>query len=805
MISKGIALVRKVGKNMKKNVTINNWRLAWVENATLCQNNLVFTTAEELAAYGCKTIAATVPGNFELDFMREGLLDDIYVGVNTLQTQRCENLHLYYFTEFEYTAEEGFDANLCFEGIDTAAEIYLDGKKIAFVENMFHAHRFSLKGVSEGKHEVLVHIIPATIYARQFDIPAMCWGMKYNHDGIEMRKAGSMFGWDIMPRIVSGGLWKPVYVEYLPKARIVNPFTYTVRFTDKTLKTAVLTTTMRIETEHDFISDYHITIVGKCGDSEFRQEYRPFCAGVKIDFHVDNPKLWWPKNYGEQNLYDVEITLSYKGVECDKVSYRFGIRTVWLKRTSQSGVQGDFCFIVNNQRIFVMGTNWVPCDALPSRHDEYTLRNIQMANELGCNMIRCWGGNVYPSDVLYDYCDEHGIMIWQDFAIACGHYPDDDRLCALMKEEVKQIAIEKRLHPSLVVWAGDNECDCFVVPGCDVAHTDEEMPAMLNPNYNQLTRGVILRELRNHDATRPYIPSSPYLDEVAWRYGMPSENHLWGPRDFFKGNFYGTAQCHFASEIGYHGCPSPESIKKFIPAESLPNASITEIYENPDWLIHAAGIEPCVEGNPYAYRLPLMVSQVERIFGEASDDLSVFARQSQISQAEAKKYFIEMFRAAKCRTPHKTGILWWNVADGWPQVSDAIVDWYGCKKLAYSYIKRSQKPFCMFCDEPKNGELELLATNDTQAEQTARYTVENVVTGEVVAQGEVTVEANGIVCAAKLPDAKGAFYCIRWETATEQGINHFVCNIGEGWTYEAYKACMEKVGFYDDFEGFEGV
>ena len=783
---------------MRKNIHIENWQLSWVANAEQKAKALCFTTPQEVQQSGYPCVKATVPGNVEIDFMREGLLDDIYMGENTVQTQKYENLHLYYFTEFTYSKEKDCDAFLCFEGVDTIAEIYLDGKKIAFVENMFHAHRFSLKDVAEGVHTLLVHIIPVTIYARQYDIPAMCWGMKYNHDGIMVRKAGSMFGWDIMPRIVSGGLWKPVTIEYLPKARIVNPFTYAARFWDD-FKMTLLTTTFKIETEEDFITDYSVLLKGQCGDSTFEQTFRPYCASVKIDFPVCNPKLWWPKNYGEQNLYDVELTLYYKGVECDKVSYKLGIRSLWLKRTSQLGPDGDFCFIVNGKRIFVTGTNWVPCDALPSRHDEYTLRNLEMANDLGCNMIRCWGGNVYPSELFYSYCDEHGIMIWQDFALACGHYPDDEHLCALVKEEVKQIAIEKRQHPALALWAGDNECDCFVVPDWGFSHTDADQPAMLNPNDNKLTRDVILKELRNHDATRPYLPSSPYLDEVAWRYGRPSEDHLWGPRDFFKGDFYGNAACHFASEIGYHGCPSPESIKKFIPADSLPKNSIQDIYENPDWLIHAAGIEPYVEGNPYAYRLPLMVSQVERIFGKASDDLSDFARQSQISQAEAKKYFIERFRIEKGR---KTGILWWNVADGWPQVSDAIVDWYGCKKLAYQYIKRSQAPFCMMCDEPKDGKLRLIATNDTQESVCAKYTVENVATGEMVAEGTVTVDANGIVCATELPNVKGGFYAIRWQTETVAGLNHYVCNIGDDWTYDSYKACMEKIGFYDEFEGF---
>ncbi len=784
---------------MKKTVLIENWRLTWIENADVRKHAIELKTCADVAKSGYKSIEATVPGNVEIDFMREGLLEDIYMGANSVHTQKLENLHLYYYTEFDYEANENMDAVLCFEGVDTAADIYLDGEKLGFVENMFHAHRFNLNGVASGKHQLLVHILPSAIYARQFEIPAMCFGMKYNHDGIMLRKAGSMFGWDIMPRIVSGGLWKPVSVEYLPKSRIVNPYTYTHQLYGENNEIAHLLTTLKIETEADYITDFTVVVTGKCGDSEFRTEYRPFCASMRIDTELRSPKLWWPKNYGEANLYDVDVILLYKGVECDRVSYRLGVRKLWLKRTSQAGDNGEFCFIVNGKKIFAMGTNWVPCDALPSRHDEYTLRNIQMANDLGCNMIRCWGGNVYPSDVLYDYCDRHGIMIWQDFALACGHYTDDERICKLMREEVKQIVIEKRQHPSLAVWAGDNECDSFVSSNWEGARTEDDPPSFLNPNFNKLTRDVILREVRNHDATRPYLPSSPYLDDVAWKYGMPAESHTWGPRDFFKGDYYGNVQCHFASEIGYHGCPSPKSIEKFIPAESLPVHSITEIYKNPDWLIHAAGIETCVEGNPYAYRLPLMVSQVERIFQTAGDDLDTFARQSQISQAEAKKYFIESFRVAKWR---KTGILWWNVTDGWPQVSDAIVDWYGCKKLAYSYIKRSQQPFCMMCDEPKNGVLELVVANDTQKALTAEYTVIDLTTDETVFSGTVTVEANGVSRPAQLTEREGGFYLIRWKTELGEGVNHFVCNIGEGWTYERYKACMEKAGFYNEFEGF---
>ena len=785
---------------MRHSISVGDWRLSWVPNRELAASGASPKTAREVEASGRRIIEATVPGNYELDFLREGLLDDLYYGQNCLKTQGYENLHLYYFTEFEYKVIEGCDATLTFGGVDTAAYIYLDGEELGFVENMLHPHRFSLSGVSEGRHEIFVHILPITIYSRKFDPPAMCFGLPYNHDGITVRKPGSMFGWDIMPRIVSGGLWKPVTVEYLPVSRIKDAYTYTDGFLGEGYGLARLYTTLKIESDEDFITDFTVVIKGKCGDSEFVTRHHPFCASMRIETRLCDPKLWWPRNYGEPNLYDVTVSLYLRGELCDEVSYRMGVRTVDLIRTSCAGDGGEFCFYVNDKRIFVMGTNWVPCDALPSRHDELTLRNIALANDLGCNMIRCWGGNVYPSDLLYDYCDEHGIMIWQDFSLACGHYPDDDRLCRLVKEEVRQVVIERRQHASLAIWAGDNECDVFiVVPHWDTNRLGEKNPCYIDPNLNKLTREVIMREVRNHDATRPYLPSSPYLDERAYITALPAEDHLWGPRDYFKGDYYGGAQAHFASEIGYHGCPSPDSIRKFIRKESLPRENIREICTDGDWLVHAAGMVPYVEGNLYAYRLELMIQHVERLFGTAPSDLGDFARASQISQAEAKKYFIERFRVKKWV---RTGILWWNVADGWPQISDAVVDWYGTKKLAYHYIARSQQPLCLMCDEPINDVINLVYSSDARGTHECSYTVTDLVTGEAVASGKFVAREDCIDTVATLPDSPRAFYLIEWHSDLGNGKNHFATHIGDGWTLDEYTECMKKAGFYDEFEGF---
>lgn len=777
--------------------TLSDWKLAYLDNKTVKAESFCPSTIAEIKGR-LEQIAASVPGNLYLDLMCEKRLPDLYYGTNVLLAQKTENLHLYYSTEFEYFSDDESDDFLVFEGIDTIADVYLDGTKLGRTENMLHAHRFSLENLSSGKHELVVHILPTSIYARQFDLPATCFGLPYNHDSLEIRKAPYTFGWDIMPRTVTGGIWKPVTIESLPKNRLLDPFTYTFEIKDDR---AVLKTAVKVITEEDFIDDFSVTVeLFSNGTLCAKTARRCFCANMRIETVVTEPKLWFPKNYGEPNLYDVKVCL-WKGEKLlDEHEYKTGIRTVTLKRTSRSGEDGDFCFVINGKRIFCLGTNYVPTDAHPARQKDYDRRALELTKELGCNMIRFWGGNIYPSERVYDFCDENGIMIWQDFAFGCGHYPDDDRLCRLTKEEVKQVALSYRNHPSLVVYAGDNECDVTVCQDWERDHAKEGPQKALDPNQNVLTRNVILHELRNHDATRPYLPSSPYLDSVAYACGLPSEDHLWGPRDYFKGDFYKNPVCHFASEIGYHGCNSPESLKKFIPAASLSEMGTSARCDNPDWLVHSAGIETAntEDGNPYAYRIPLMISQVERIFTQKKDDLSSFAKQSQISQAEADKYFIEKFRTEKWR---KTGIVWWNVIDGWPQVSDAVVDWYGCKKLAYSYIKRSQQPFVMIIGEPENGAMPLYAVNDLQEKISGTYSVKNVMTNETIREGSFETEADGKAVLALLPETDHAFYLVEWQTQNGKGVNHHACSLGNKWTYEDYSKAIEKIGF-DEFEGF---
>lgn len=751
-----------------------DWSLAYGQHGEI---DTSLSTIEAIEASGMDKVPAKVPGNFELDLERAGVVPEIFYGQNIYKLYPYETAHMFYYRTFTYAADANYDDVLVFEGLDCFAQVYIDGKLVAESDNMFVPVTLDLPKLDDGEHEMVVHFTPAVIVARGIEQDPYVNAMKYNSDSLYIRKAPSQYGWDIMPRAVSAGIWKHVYIDRLPKASVKNLFILTNRIDNGN---AVLKMIYNCRIPTGDIREYTLKITGTCGDSTFGWTIPLWHTSGNAWTTVPNAKLWWPHNYGEANLYEVVAEL-YKGDELvHTYTQTTGLRTVKLDRTSTTDKDGngEFCFIVNGQRIFAMGTNWVPVDAYHSRDEERLPQIMPMVEELGCNIIRCWGGNVYENEYFYDYCDSHGVMVWQDFAMACGIYPQDEWFQKKFEAEVRSVIGRLRHHPAIVLWAGDNECDCSYGWGGEGR----------DPNDNVLTRKVLPGVIRTMDYTRPYLPSSPYMDEYSIQHGGAiSEDHLWGPRDYFKGNYYKNTVCHFASETGYHGCPSPESLAKYIRPEQLWPCLGQE-----DWFCHAACMEPR-ENTPYGYRIRLMWNQVETLFGKgnkATGDLETFSKASQISQAEAKKYFIERFRLTKWR---RTGIIWWNLIDGWPQISDAIVDYYLDKKLAYWYIKNSQQPVCMMFNEPENGMAALHAVNDTREDKILSYEVLDDC-GNVVIASTCVVPSDTSVPVWYMPvgDEK-KFYTIRWTDGTTKGMNHYFTNIIDI-DYDYYVDCAKKAG-----------
>ena len=711
---------------------------------------------------------ATVPGCVQLDLSKAGYLpSDLFMGENILEAEKYEGYEWWYTRTFTAPATKE-NAYLVFEGVDCIAQYYLNGTLLGESMNMLIAQEFFVGDLlNDGENTITVHIQSPVIAAHYESYTAaamLSWGNAPAETAV--RRAPHTYGWDIMPRAVTSGLWRDVRLEIRDKLYFSQLYFKTTANSCKLL--------YEVESKWADFKDVEIQTVGSCGDSSFdvRAVIDTGKAGA-INIPIKNHKLWWPYGYGEANVYDAVVRIYSCGILIHEQSASFGLRTVELDRTDRTdGENGRFRFLINGVEIMCKGSNWVPLDAFHCRDAERYDSALALVKDIGCNILRCWGGNVYEDHKFYDFCDRNGIMIWQDFAMACRFYPQHERFKQLIRKEATAIVRKLRNHPSIVLWAGDNEVDQLLASARCRISTSE----------NLITREVLPHVVALNDVGKPYLPSSPYISEAVFLAGpknICSEDHLWGPRDYFKSDYYKDSNAHFISEIGYHGCPSLESIKKFITPEH-----VWPYHDNPEWILHSSD----QHGDPA--RVMLMEKQVRQLFGEVPTDPETYILASQISQAEAKKFFIEHTRA---RRPKKTGIIWWNLLDGWPQMSDAVVDYYFTKKLAYRYIKRSQAPFTIIADEIANWKLNICACNDTLNELSGHCTVIDAATEEVLLDKQFAAAANATTCVSSLPvyysDHK--LLIIKWDINGTSGFNHYLCGyppISLG----VYKELMEK-------------
>jgi beta-mannosidase len=774
---------------MKKILLDGAWQLKMLPNAQVKEEIFTFSQID-----GAEAIPASVPGNFELDLFNAGKVKDPYFGKNLWDLYKYENYHLFYSRTFQ--AENGKNYELCFEGIDTFSDVYVNGKKVLHTDNMLIGHTVEVN--LQAENEILVHIYPTMLECRKHEYSMVSWqNTIYGAGALYVRKPAYMFGWDILPRAISGGIFRPCYLLEKQPARIKD-VCYFITELNVEEQECLLWFVYNTEIQEDRLyGQYTIEIEGECGDYVFSASQDLWHTSGKIHMvTVKNCQLWWPKNYGKPNLYKTVAVLKKDGKEVDRYEFNVGIRKVELLRSSvmdgEDKKEGNFGFRINGKDIFVLGTNWTPLDIYPSKNAERLPMMLDYLKDLGCNGVRCWGGNLYEDKQFFDFCDENGIIVWQDFALACGLYPSDDEFCSAMRKEAKYIVRKYRNHPSLCLWAGDNECDMF----CTWSER--------NPENIRVTREIFPSVIDEEDFVTPYLPSSPYIDNVAYqtKKDLP-ESHNWS-REWIKSDSYKNAVACYQSEIGYQASPAPESLRKCMSKECLfpwQDSAMFDKYGveigNEEQCAHV----PCMEQKPShtTFILPKSDEQMKTLFGRYPENLDEYTKMSQISQAEAFKYFIERMRIGK---PQKTGIMWWNLFDGYPVHSNAVIDYYGLKKLAYYYIQRSQESVAMLFDEPKHGKIALHLVNETQGLRRISYKVIEVATGAEITSGERKVNPNGNVVVEYLDEPKDkAMYKVEYVVNGVTKFNHFTCNMPNV-PYEWYIECMKKCGLYQ-FEGFD--
>ena len=698
-------------------------------------------------------IPCTVPGNVELDLIKADLLPkDIFKGTNVKLAEKYETYQWEYSRYFDCPNPQG-QYRIVFEGVDCLAEYYVNGEKIGESENMLVEHSFFLNNLKEKDNFLQVKIRSTVLACSEKEYPVRMlmgnWGGEV-FEPVYLRRAAHTYCWDILPRAVSAGLWKGVYLEEY------NPLEFKQFFiTTKCIKGDVV----RVFVAYEFdcyineAKGYELEIRGVCGDSSFYHKIPVSFKAGSTEIYLHNPKLWWPFGYGEHNLYEVQAKLlSAKGEVLSETKTRMGIKTVKLSRTD-TAKDGKFAFIVNGVEIYVRGMNWIPLSPYHSQDKERLPQAMQLLQESNSNMVRCWGGNVYESDEFLDMLDERGILLWQDFAFACTVYPQTEDFYAKVRDEADKVIKRMRNHACLALWAGDNEFD--------ILYKDH----LKDPTENYLTRSVLAEQVSLHDPWREYLPSSPYMTQKACNLGGicdSPEDHLWGARNFYKCDYFRKTPASFVSETGCIASANDSTLDKFISKECETN------YFSKEWSLHSA------DNQGRLHRVKHLLKNVRIMFGEIPQKRSEMVEASQYYQAENAKYVIENMRAQK---PDKSGVIWWNLLDGWPGNTEAVVDWYFQKKKAFDVIARSHKPFSLMIFENENGTKSLVAVNDTlQAKQT-EYRIIDADSKEVLYEGQIKVEGNGKI-AIPLCDAvyfEQRLWIIEW---TENGVkqfNHYLC------------------------------
>lgn len=645
------------------------------------------------ASLRVKSVKAMVPGNCELDLVAAGVLPPMEVGLNVRLLRPYEGCQWLYTRTFEAkpVPDDGTKAELVFGGIDTLADIFLNGEKIGESENMLIERHFDVtKRLKAGRNTVQVLLRSVFYESQRMDLGELGYHMGFG-DNEPFRKAAHMGGWDIFPRIYCAGLWRGVSLVVSDPVRIDN-VAWLFSVTNPKRGEAQGKVQFRVQGPVGaFLStnDFCVTLMRK--GRVVHSMRRPLhSVHNSCRFALSGADLWWPKGMGEPALYDAAVEIvSPEGRVLARAASKVGIRSIVLERDDVYGPErpGKFLFRVNGEPCYIRGSNWVPVDAFHGRDGAQIIPTLELFEDLNCNMVRVWGGGVYEPDAFFDWCDAHGLMVWQDFMTGCSVFPQSDRFAKLQEEEVRETVMRLRNHASLALWSGNNENDnafrWFALAG-----------QRRDPNDERVSRKIVPGVLYEFDVTRPYLPSSPYEPpDVVSGKAQPSEMHLWGERGYYKTDFYTNSPCWFASEMGYHGCPNVESLRRMMtpdavyPWKNPSEKDCTKLDWNDEWRFKASN--PFLSKHMLWTRNDLMTRQVKIMFGDVSRDLDEFVRQSQFVQSEAMKTFCELFRSRKFT--RFNGLIWWNVRDGWPQISDAVVDYWGGKKLAYETLRNAQR------------------------------------------------------------------------------------------------------------------
>lgn len=748
------------------------------------------------------TGTAPVPGNVEPVLVKMGLIDDYMPADNADATTVFGAVDDWcYTTHFDGKPEKaGWTRQLVLEGIDTLAQVYLNGEQICECINMHYTYRIDVTGkLKTTDNELKIVIRSCELWARahQHDMFVTAHGVNSYYDAqTYLRKARHQWGWDNAPRLITSGIIRPVYVEDIPPCRFDEVYLYTA---DLTEEHAVIGANWVYQTPDKVMTGHQIRLtLSDEGQIVYENTQKAwFVQGaMKCSIPRKAIQLWWPNGFGEPKLYTLKLEM-LKNEECVAVYQApFGIRTLGLVYTEevQADGTGEFVFRVNGEKVFIRGTNWKPLDPLASRADEKTrsLRALNEIKNLNCNMVRIWGGGIYEDPVFFDYCDRNGIMVWHDFMVACEIPATDEAYCRAVAEEARQIIRKYRNHPSLATWCGDNENDeCM---------TWVNQRSTILPSQSLITRKILKEAVLHFDPYRTYVPSSPIMSDRHYLERLNGnmthfqpETHLY-PNTVHFSEALRNCKSFFIGETGPIKVNAitvnpwifereQERARRLWDSPRLPS---TDSHQNDGYFTYwrNAGKEVCLSnfGRDFSF-----------------EEWKDYTLAINVICAEVFKDVIEYCRVKRWE---KTGVIWWSLTDMWPMLFNySVSDCEGNRKLPYYWIRQSQQEMALMAVRTEiGGELALYAANDTRTSHTVEYTVtayDEGGTGRTIASGICRQPANSSTLIQRIAENdRPELWIIRWQENGKTYTNHVFTGKT---TYETMRKWVRIIGEQGEF------
>ncbi len=623
-------------------------------------------------------IDGVVPGSVYGDLLKNGKMEDPFWKDNEDEALKLMDYDYEYETNFD-CSKDLFDMDellLRFEGLDTIADITLNGRKLGHVENMHRTWEYSVKELLKEKENTLhIYFYSPTKYIADAFAKAPTLGTEDAMNGfVHIRKAHCMFGWDWGAHLPDAGIWRPVHLLGVDTAHIDT--------------VEVLQHHENGKVTLEIRPDIHMAKGKEDGKTElsFRVsmidphgEEINLTIDNKSDIVIDNPMLWWPRGYGEQNLYTVSVDLMDKsGKIIDNWTRKIGLRTMTMDRTKDQWGE-RFATCVNGVNIFAMGADYIPEDHLLGRVTRETTKTLlEKAVFANFNSIRVWGGGYYPDDWFYDLCDEMGLVVWQDFMFACGVYdltPEfEENITAEFIDNLKRI----RHHASLGLMCGNNEMEQFVKEGNWVSKESEVR------DYIIMYERILPKIMKEYAPQVFYWPASP---SSGGSFDDPRDEnrgdvHYW---DVWHGNkpFSEYRKFHFRylSEFGFQSFPSRKTVETFTDDERDMNifSYIMEKHQR-----NGSANGKIMNYMQQTYRYPT--------------DFSTVIYASQLLQADAIRYGVEHFRRNR-NNDRCMGAVYWQFNDCWPVASWSSVDYCQRMKALHYYARRFFAPIMISCEE----------------------------------------------------------------------------------------------------------